>query len=194
MKQEKHDIKKLIKETTTAIFKQEGFDKITMRNIALKINYSPTTIYLYYKNKEELLHDILRDYNSEYETKLARIMCKTLEPREKLLEVMKLYVMHGIEHPEMFKLLSLVFLTSSHPQRTSTPNAGYTILKGLVESCMESGYFAPNDPNLVTQSIWMQIYGVASLLIFRPAFNWADSEEITDFTLYRIIKSLKRSQ
>ena len=35
------------------LFTTEGYEKFTMRKLAGKIDYSPPTIYLYFKNKDE---------------------------------------------------------------------------------------------------------------------------------------------
>ena len=40
------------------MFVKEGYEKTSIRNIAEKIEYSPATIYLYYKDKDELLYDV----------------------------------------------------------------------------------------------------------------------------------------
>ena len=46
------------------LFAQFGYDEVTMRKVAEKIEYSPTTIYLYFRDKETLIralcaHDFL---------------------------------------------------------------------------------------------------------------------------------------
>lgn len=40
------------------IIEQEGYEKLSVRKIAAKIEYSPTTIYLYYKDKSEIITDM----------------------------------------------------------------------------------------------------------------------------------------
>ena len=38
-----------------ALFAAEGYDSVSMRKIAQRIGYTPMTIYLYFKDKAELL-------------------------------------------------------------------------------------------------------------------------------------------
>ncbi len=45
-------------DASLAMFIEEGYEKTSIRNIADKIEYSPATIYLYYKDKDELLYDV----------------------------------------------------------------------------------------------------------------------------------------
>jgi len=56
---EKKMMKDAILKAATEIILEEGYDKLTMRKIADRIEYTPTTIYLYYKDKAQIIHDIL---------------------------------------------------------------------------------------------------------------------------------------
>ena len=38
------------------IFVEKGFDDVSIRNIAVDIEYSPATIYLYFKDKNEIFY------------------------------------------------------------------------------------------------------------------------------------------
>jgi len=55
---EKQNMKKSILDAATKIIVGEGYDKLTMRRIAEIIDYTPTTIYSYYKDKAQIVDDI----------------------------------------------------------------------------------------------------------------------------------------
>ena len=55
---EKEEMRKLILEAAQKLFLETGFEKVSIRNIADAIEYSPATIYLYFKDKNELLYAI----------------------------------------------------------------------------------------------------------------------------------------
>ena len=48
---QKLDIRNAILEASRKLIVEEGFEKVTMRKIADLIEYSPTTVYLYFKDK-----------------------------------------------------------------------------------------------------------------------------------------------
>lgn len=52
---EKEEMKTKILEAAKKLFLDHGFEKTSIRNIAEEIEYSPGTIYLYFKDKNELL-------------------------------------------------------------------------------------------------------------------------------------------
>ena len=52
------EMRERIIDVAIEMFVKEGYEKTSIRNIAEKIEYSPATIYLYYKDKDELLYDV----------------------------------------------------------------------------------------------------------------------------------------
>ena len=52
---QKQEIRSLILEESMKLFVEEGFSKVSVRKIAERIQYSPTTLYLYFKDKNEIL-------------------------------------------------------------------------------------------------------------------------------------------
>jgi AcrR family transcriptional regulator len=59
-KREKAKMQKLILETANSLFTKGGLDNISIRKIADIIEYSPATIYLHFKDKDEIINN-LRD-------------------------------------------------------------------------------------------------------------------------------------
>ena len=55
---EKEALRQKILAAARELFVDEGYENVSMRKVARKIEYSPTTIYLYFKNKAELLDSI----------------------------------------------------------------------------------------------------------------------------------------
>src|SRR5450432_1018809 len=58
---EKEELRQEIMEAARELFVKEGFDNVSMRKIAEKIEYSPTTIYLYFQDKGDLLDCIVEE-------------------------------------------------------------------------------------------------------------------------------------
>ncbi len=52
---EKENLRRAILDAARELFVAEGYDAVTMRKIADRIEYSPTTIYLHFKDKDEIL-------------------------------------------------------------------------------------------------------------------------------------------
>jgi AcrR family transcriptional regulator len=71
------EMRERIIDVAIEMFVQEGYEKTSIRNIAEKIEYSPATIYLYYKDKDELLYDV----QAQAFEKLDQIFSETSMPK-----------------------------------------------------------------------------------------------------------------
>jgi len=53
------DLRRLILDTARHLLVQDGYSNLSMRKIASEIDYSATSIYLYFDNKDVLLHALI---------------------------------------------------------------------------------------------------------------------------------------
>jgi len=58
---EKTEMRELITAAAMKMFLEDGYAKTSIRGIADAIEYSPGTIYLYFKDKDELLYEVQAD-------------------------------------------------------------------------------------------------------------------------------------
>jgi AcrR family transcriptional regulator len=61
----KQVLKQSILRVARNIAEHEGWDKVTIRRIADEIEYTPPTIYEFFKNKEDLLDELAKEGSSE---------------------------------------------------------------------------------------------------------------------------------
>lgn len=89
------------------VFAEQGYEKVSMRKIAALIDYSPTTIYRFFKNKEELLQNIAAVTYGELAAKFAQAKAAGDEdPLDTLKRLVREYMIFCAEHPDMFRLFS----------------------------------------------------------------------------------------
>lgn len=102
---EKEDMKHLILQTSIKIINEEGYDRLSMRKIANLIDYSPTTIYLYYENKAQIAEDIGIKISEKIIDDIIELL-KTqnqLALKEKLEQAFKQFLLSMTNNPEMGK-------------------------------------------------------------------------------------------
>ena len=58
---EKEQLRQQILLAARELFVNEGYENVSMRKIANKIEYSPTTIYLHFKDKADLLDSVCKE-------------------------------------------------------------------------------------------------------------------------------------
>src|SRR5260370_2690705 len=57
----KEELRRVSLDAAREIFVHEGYEKFSMRKLAEKIEYSPGSVYLYFKNKEELFECLVEE-------------------------------------------------------------------------------------------------------------------------------------
>jgi AcrR family transcriptional regulator len=87
------------------VFAEQGYDKVSMRKISALIDYSPTTIYRFFANKEDLLRTIAGSTFGELAARFEQ--GRTAAPDDPLATLRILareYLTYCVEHPDMFRL------------------------------------------------------------------------------------------
>jgi AcrR family transcriptional regulator len=177
---EKQEMRELILNAATAMFIEEGYDKTSIRKIADKIEYSPATIYLYFKDKDEIFHAI----HEKGFDKFFALMESTRSirnPFDRLLKLSDLYIDFAYENPEYYDLMFIM----RAPMEALTHNNGdwacgfraYDALKAIIKDCIEQGYMQEMDVELVALSIWSFKHGMTSLAI-RNRFKMYSEAEV----------------
>src|ERR1700761_8372415 len=139
---QKLEIRKLILDASMKLFIEEGFEHVTIRKIADLIEYSPTTVYLYFKDKDEIffiLHDIGFQKMQELNVNL-----EGLDPLQELHQMGENYLEFGMMNPEFYDLM----FVQREPMKKITElgcewikgDAAITRLKNTITACMEGGY------------------------------------------------------
>lgn len=95
--------KKRILEAAKVLFMDKGYNNVTVREIASDAKVSHTTIYLYYKDKSELLNEIallpLLDFQEMIKDIYERY---SQQPRELIKEIGKQFIAFGITNRTMY--------------------------------------------------------------------------------------------
>ena len=93
------------------LFIQQGYDAVTMRKIAKRIEYSPTAIYIHFKDKETLLRELCAEDFQMLATVFQQVA--TIEdPVERLRQTGRAYVDFAVRYPNHYRLM---FMTPRPP-------------------------------------------------------------------------------
>lgn len=95
-------MKELIISTAKEIIAEEGFDKLSIRKIARKIEYSPSIIYHYFKDKDEILNNVMRSGYVKIVNAVSQTYTENLAPIEKLKKMMINYIEEALKMSDEF--------------------------------------------------------------------------------------------
>ena len=161
------EMRKNIIDAAMEMFTHEGYENASIRKIADKIEYSPATIYLYYKDKDELLYDVQAECFSRlvhaFKTEAA-----DKEPFTRLQQIGAAYTKFGLSNPEMYDLMFIMKSPMNNvddDEVWQNADDAFGYLAQCVKECMEQGILRFDDVWLGTLSIWAMAHGLISLNI-----------------------------
>ncbi|WP_100401924.1 TetR/AcrR family transcriptional regulator [Bacillus sp. FJAT-42315] len=199
-KRESSEIKKEIIDAARQLFLEEGYQHVSMRKIASKIGYTPTTIYIYFKNKEEILLHLLEEgYSLFYhELKIAYDHSFDQSHEIKLFNMCEAYIYFGLKQPDYYNIIFTKNLeTNTSRIENSNRFNGFLLLNTVVKGFIQENTFIENSQELVpsdmnvSHTIWASLHGLTSLLITFPQFDWGEQNRLIQFHIRTIIQGIK---
>lgn len=166
---EKETLKMLILQGAKKLFLERGIEQTTIRNIADEIDYSVGTVYVYFKDKNAILHDLHSIGFQElggYFTELFAIK----DPMERLRKMGFTYLKFAMENSEMYDLMFIVkapmeFIESTEKEAWTEGADTFDALKKTVEECMNEGHFEGHSLEALSFMIWSLVHGMCCLEI-----------------------------
>ena len=198
-KERGHDkLRERILDAARELFAKDGYENVSMRKVAEKISYSPTTIYLHFRDKAELFDCLCNEMYAKLAELPDSIADVRADPLVFLKKVLRAYVRLGLANPNQY---AVAFLLSSKSDmkpedflpRNSKALKAYEAFREAVKACVRQKKFRRVNVDAASQALWATAHGLTSLLILFPTFPWADREHLIDVTLDSLIRGLMRN-
>ena len=190
---EKEELRLEILSAARELFVKEGFANVSMRRIAERIEYSPTTIYLYFQDKAGLLDCIVEERLQELVNRLHELDPGPEDPYESLRIGLRKYVDYWVAHPQDFRVAYMSDLRELDPDRPwrcqILAKELFDRLRESVRRCVDASGKA-RELELASQSVWASVYGIISLLVMRPSFPWVDQDQLIDSVVNTAVNGL----
>src|SRR6476660_6553367 len=184
---EKTETRDKILDAARELFVTEGFEGVSMRKVAEKIEYSPTAIYVHFADKQELFRELChQDY-----ARLAEVFRSSVistEPMERLKQIGAIYIDFGTRYPNHYKFMFMTPHPPHEPDEVDREMMGnpemdaYAFLKWAVQQALDAGCFREEltDAALISQTLWASVHGVISLHIAKGGDCWVDWHPLRD--------------
>lgn len=192
---QKKFLRQEIMDAASELFVRDGYENVSMRRIADKIEYSPTTIYLYFKDKAELLEQVCKETFSRLVVRLSKITEQQADPVERLKRGLLAYIEFGLQNPHHYRATFMMrlpdeFEKKKHLQEDSPGMQAFAFLTRGVTDCMKAGKMPPMNVELASQTLWAGIHGITSLLITHQGFPWVGREKVIHSTVDTLVAGL----
>ena len=170
---EREQTKSRILNAARDMFVQDGVEAVTMREIAKRIEYTPTAIYHHFRDKQALIEELcLVDFRGLAQAfqKIGRIE----DPVRRLGRIGLSYIDYALEHPSHYRFMFMtpkpLLPSSSLGITDGEPDThAYAILKTTVAEGIAQGRFRPEftDADELAQVLWSGLHGIVSLHIVK---------------------------
>ncbi len=186
--------KATILEAAQEIIAEKGLNGLSLRELARRIDYSPSGLYEYFNSKDEIVTairaeglELMRDYLNRVPADLA--------PSERLMQLGLAYLDFAHNHPEHFRLI-FSHLTSERGSFNEqlADESPYHILLQAVQAAIEAEELAPGEDyslEEIAYSLWSLVHGMAMLQQTHLCHFQADFEAIHRRTLQIFAEGLK---
>jgi AcrR family transcriptional regulator len=190
----------MILDAARELFAAEGYEAVTMRRIADRIEYSPTAIYFHFKDKEALVRELCDADFLTLAHQFHRI-AKLGDPLERLRQAGIAYMEFGLEYPNHYRVM---FMTP-HPAMPADDSAiergnpevdAYAFLKSIIADAIAQKKFRKGltDVELIAQTVWAAVHGTIALHIAKCNDDWVawrDMKKRMRFTVDLLVEGLK---
>jgi AcrR family transcriptional regulator len=193
---QKKFLRQEILDAASELFVRNGYENVSMRRIADKIEYSPTTIYLYFKDKAELLEQVCNETFARLVQRLTKIIEQPGDPLERLKRGLLTYIEFGVENPHQYRATFMMpvpkeFDPEEFYRKDSLGMQAFSFLARAITECIEAGKIPAMNVELASQVLWAGIHGITSLLITDPKFPWVGKAKVIHFTVDTLVAGLE---
>lgn len=163
----KEDLKQHILNAAKKLFLENGYEATSIRKIAAEIEFSPTTIYLYYKDKHEIAH-ALHEEGFKILSESFKVLVHVEHPFERLKAMGRLYIQFALENPDFYELMFVMKEPLEHIDADcgwEEGTAAFNTLVDTIKACQETGYFKDFEANAFALLVWSTMHGLCTLKI-----------------------------
>jgi AcrR family transcriptional regulator len=185
--------KEEILETAARLFADEGYNSVSMQDIADVIGLSKTALYHYFDRKEAILGTIVVSTVKELSEHVEQAVAARSSPQDRLVAFMQAQAVFFEKHQASFQVLLTRFANLREPKMRDVAiewRVNYeNTIRNIVHEGVSAGVFHTHSPNAVVRAVISSVYWMARW--YRPLGKQTASEiaeEYADIILHGIVK------
>jgi AcrR family transcriptional regulator len=205
--QARETVRREILAASRQIVTEEGFSALTMRKLAERIGYSPAAIYLHFRNRDQIAHEVSREGYSDLLAALtAAVAASTTNPASRLRALCEAYLRFGLENPQTYSLIFMedpAYLAAvlAHPSADDPGARAYALLVEVAGALIVAGRRLPKVGKPAraatavefAETIWAALHGIVSLKLTCPAFPTSPAEVLRPLLVESLLGDLAGS-
>ncbi len=177
------------------IFVECGYEGATIRKIADEVGVSSTALYMHFRDKSQILHEICETAFDRLLSVDLAIIERPVPASDKVRAILEAYMCFGFDNPNAYRL---VFMTRPQEAEDGAQNVAqrlgrdvYDRFQACVNELADEGRLKAS-PEVAAQALWAGCHGVVALIITKPYFDWAPPKALAQTMLDALFEGLTR--
>ncbi|MFF7650344.1 TetR/AcrR family transcriptional regulator [Streptomyces sp. NPDC007983] len=152
---------RLIVATARELAEQQGWDAVTTRRLAERIEYSQPVLYSHFRGKREIIGAVALQGSTELAAAVRAATAAVDGPRERVAALARAYLDFAASNPAVYDAIFQLDGGLAYAQE-DTPEPLKDAFAALLESLGEVAGDGVN-PGLFTEVFWASLHGLATL-------------------------------
>ncbi|GGV03642.1 TetR family transcriptional regulator [Streptomyces albospinus] len=158
---ERAERERLIVATARELAEQQGWDAVTTRRLAERIEYSQPVLYSHFRGKREIIGAVALQGAAQMAAEVRAATSRANSPRERVAALARAYLDFAARNPAVYDALFQLDGGLAYAQE-DTPEPLKDAFAALLESLGEVAGDGVH-PGLFTETFWASLHGLATL-------------------------------
>lgn len=170
---------------------KEGFGKMSMRRIAERADVSATSIYLYFKNKDDLLLALIEESIENLKAALMEVVDVSKGLLMQLEDMARAYINYALNHPQEYEIIYMVRpeeMPRYPKEKFMNIRSAYELLAGIISEGHAREQIDVEDALINAYTLWAQLHGVVSVILNKRLDTRIPQEQFIEQALENIIR------
>ncbi len=189
-----------ILDATEAVAAEVGWDTMTMDQVARKARLSRALLYVYFKDKQDLLFGICERALTTLTQRFAEAVSRQKRGLEQMTAIGRAYVAFSQEFPVYFEVMARCELLTPDPQMNTNEGAALgrgdecrKLMVEVIKVGIADGSMRPDvgDPNVVSTALWAFMHGVLQFAATKANLLMHDGVTIKDLVEHALVMATR---
>jgi AcrR family transcriptional regulator len=160
-------------------------EALSLRAVARALSISPTSVYLYFPDRDALVLAAMQRCHEEMLQTASRAEAGYASPASRLRARIQAQAIWAQKHPGLYKVMH----ESKASRRPGMPFKEVVLTRTTeaIQECMEAGMASPGDALTVALDLRAAVIGMLSLRINEPNLPWPPAEQQIDRFLTKLV-------
>ena len=176
-------VRRTLLKAAEALLREQGYEGFSLRALAGRVGYTPTTVYLYFKDKDDLVFEVVCEGFKQFDAALRRAVSGARDPWHRLINIGRAYIAFGLSHPMHYRLMFMqrpAFLTRQRPDNQQSVMETFGLVVQAVARAIDAGVLKPGDPQRYCYTFWAGVHGIVALALSAPDWKRSRAWELAD--------------